>query len=137
MNDWPITIFESVYKILRPFIEFSIAYTCFSIAYTCFSMLESGDRPSQCEIWAVIKYLNKEQVDAREIHWRLCAMYREDNAMVVHNMYRWVELLNDRRMSTHNDVRDGRPSNNVNDETVNVARTLLDEDRSYKQESSP
>ncbi len=63
-------LFESVYKILCCFVEFSIAYTCFSV-------MESSDRPSQCEIWVVIKFLNKKQVSACEVHQRFCAVYGE------------------------------------------------------------
>ncbi len=33
-----------------------------------FSKIESGNTASQCEIQDVIKFLNKEQVGAREIH---------------------------------------------------------------------
>ncbi len=38
---------------------------------------------------------------------------------------------NGRRTSTHNDARDSRQSNTINDETVNIVRTLLDEDQHY------
>ncbi len=80
---------------------------------------------------AVIKFLNKEQVGARKIHWRLCAMYREDNVMVVPNEYSLVDMFNDGTMSTYNDASDGRLSNTVNDETVSIVRALLDADWHY------
>ncbi len=51
-------------------------------------MLENSDGLSQCEIWTVIKLLNKEQVDKREIHRRFCAVYGEDNVMAPHNVHR-------------------------------------------------
>ncbi len=90
------------------------------------------DRPFQCEIWAVIKLLNKGTVGAREIHRSLCAMYREDNIMVVPNVYDWIDMFNDGIMSTHNDASDGRLSNTINDKTVNIVRILLDADWHYK-----
>ncbi len=58
-------------------------------------------------------------------------MFREDNAMAVHNVYRWVEMFYDRRPSMHDDARNGRLSNTVNDSIVNIMRTLLDEDWHY------
>ncbi len=61
-------------------------YTKFCVAWTTFSMLESSDRPFQCEIQAMIKFLNI--VHAREIHRRLCTVYRKDNVKVEHKVYR-------------------------------------------------
>ncbi len=76
-----------------------------------------------------IKFLNTEQAGASKIHLRLCAVYGEDNVMVVHNVYKWVEMFNGERTSTHNDARNGRLLSTVSDEAVNIARTLLSEDQ--------
>ncbi len=74
-------LLKFVYKISCCFVKF------------CISMSESSDRPSQCEIWADIKFPNKEKVGAREIHWRLCAVNGEDGVMLRCNVYRWVEMF--------------------------------------------
>ncbi len=47
-------------------------------------MLESSDRPFQCNISAVITFLNREQEGAREIHRRLRAMYWENPLWTIH-----------------------------------------------------
>ncbi len=94
-------------------------------------MLESDDRPSQCEIQAVVKVLNKEQVGACEIYRKLCAMYDQNNIMAICNVYRWVDMINDGRMSTYDDAQDSRPSNTVDDKIVNVVCTLLEENWHY------
>ncbi len=45
------------------------------------------------------KAKSKKQAAAREIHGRLHAVYGEDNAMAVYNVYRRVEMLNNGRLS--------------------------------------
>ncbi len=94
-------------------------------------MSESSDRLSQSKLGAVIKFLNKGQVGACEIHRRLCSMYGEDNVMAVYDVYRWVEICNGRGTGMHDDGHHSRPSNTVSDETVNIVRPLLDEDWHY------
>ncbi len=66
------------------------------------------------EIWAVIKFLNKEQIDACKIPQRLWVMHGEDVVVVVNDVHRWVEMFNGGRTKMHDDARDGKPSNTVN-----------------------
>ncbi len=51
--------------------------------------------------------------------------------MAIHNVYRWVKMFNIGRVSMCNDDQDGRPLNSVNDETVNIVRTLLYKNQDY------
>ena len=94
-------------------------------------MSTGGDVPSDCEVRAVIKFLSKEGIGGAEIHSRLCAVYGKNNVMQLRNVYRWVQMFTAGRTSTHDNARDGRPSTAVNDETVNIVRALLAEDRRY------
>ncbi len=52
------------------------------------TMAAQQDIPFDCEIRAVIKFLNVERVSGVEIHWRLCAVYGADKVMSKRHVYK-------------------------------------------------
>lgn len=84
-----------------------------------------------CEVRAVIKFLNAEKVSGAEIHRRLCAVYGEGNVMTKKYVYEWIKLFNAGRTNTHDEPRSGRPSTAVNDESVACVRFRIHSDRRF------
>ncbi len=87
--------------------------------------------PPDCEVRSVIKFLYKEGVKGREIYRRLCRVYGENNVMSLRAVYQWIDMFRNGREEVHDEQREGRPSEAVNEETVNIIRTLLEENRRY------
>ncbi len=48
-------------------------------------------KPHDCEIRAVIKFLNAENVPTTEIYHRTCAVYGKQNIMSLRLTYKWVQ----------------------------------------------
>ncbi len=80
-------------------------------------------------IKAIIRFLNAEGISGNEIHKRLCDVYGEENTMNRPNVYKWIRLFNEGRTTLHDEERSGHLADAVNDETVAVLGTLLEDDR--------
>ncbi len=55
------------------------------------SFLNIFAKPHDCEVRAVIKFLNAKNVPVTEIYRRICAMYGKQNIMSLRHMYKWVQ----------------------------------------------
>ncbi len=55
------------------------------------SFLNIFAKPYDCEVRAVIKFLNAENVPATEIYCRICAVYGKQNIMSLRYVYKWVQ----------------------------------------------
>lgn len=93
--------------------------------------LASSVKPSDCEVRAVIKFLNAEKIAASEIHRRMSSVYGSENIMSLRHVYKWVQRFKDGRTDTHDDVRSGRPSDSLTDDAIAAVRALLEENRRF------
>ncbi len=58
---------------------------------------------SDCEVQAVIKFLNVEGVTELEIHRRLSKVYDAGIAMSLRHIYKWIEHFNTGWSETHDE----------------------------------
>ncbi len=82
-----------------------------------------------CEMQAVIKFLNAEGATKLEIHRRLSNVYGAGNEMSLHHVYKWIECFNAGWSDTHDEQQTGRMRDSINDETIACLRILLAKDR--------
>ena len=61
-------------------------------------------RPTDCEIWSVIRCLNARNVKPADIHHQICEVYSE-NAMSDGMVRKWVRKLNKGYDSVHDELR--------------------------------
>ncbi len=61
--------------------------------------------PSDCEMRAVIKFLNAEDVTGSEIYCRLSNVYGAGNVMFLHQVYGCIEHFNVGQSDTHDEQR--------------------------------
>ncbi len=84
---------------------------------------------SKIEQRSVVRFLQAEGRNGSEILERLVAVYGENNAMKKSEVYRWLRRFKEGRTDVCNEARSGRPSDAVNEETINIVRYLLNADR--------
>ena len=75
-------------------------------AFRTFKMIE---RPADCEIGSVIRFLNARNVKPADIHRQICEVYGE-NAMSNGMVRKLVIKFNEGRENVHDEPRSGRPS---------------------------
>jgi len=80
---------------------------------------------------AVIKFLCEESHATKEIHDRLCAMYR-DSAPSNTTVTRWSNEFQRGRESLEDDPRSSRPSDVVNPSVIAAVEKLIRDDRRIK-----
>ncbi|GBM79067.1 hypothetical protein AVEN_86078-1 [Araneus ventricosus] len=84
--------------------------------------------PADCEVRAVIRFSNANNVKPAEIHRQLVEIYGE-NVMTEGMVRKWVRQFNDGRTNVHDEARSGRPSV-VNDGLVaNVNEKIRENSR--------
>ncbi len=91
-------------------------------------MATTTSAPPDCEVRAVIRFLTLENVSGAEIYRRLCAVYGNANVMKCRSVYEWVARFKEGCTNTHDEPREGRPRASINDETINIVRSLLADD---------
>ena len=62
-----------------------------------------------------------------EIYCQLCAAYGESNVMKRRSVYEWVAQFKAGWMNTHDKQWEGGLSTSINDETINIVRSLLED----------
>jgi transposase len=67
------------------------------------------ERPADCEIRSVIRFLNARNVKPADIRRQICEVYGE-NAMSDGMVRKWVRKFNESRDNVHEEPRSGRPS---------------------------
>lgn len=72
-------------------------------------MFKTINRPADCEIRSVIRFLTAKNISAAEIHRQICEVYGP-NAMSDSKVRKWVRAFNDGRENVHDEPRSGRPS---------------------------
>lgn len=89
--------------------------------------------PADCEVRAVIRFLNAKRVRPAEIHRQLVEVYGE-GVMNDGNVRKWCRLFNEGRTNIHDDERSGRPTvksedlvQKVDDEIRQNRRFTIDE----------
>jgi hypothetical protein len=92
-------------------------------------MFKTIERPADCEIRSVIRFLNARNVKPAYIHRQICEVYGE-NAMSDGMVRKWVRQFNEGRENVHDEVRSGRPSV-VNDDLVRAVDSKVHEDRRF------
>ncbi len=83
---------------------------------------------SECEVRAVIRFLCARKVGTSEIYRQLCEVYGA-NVMSIQMVRRWKKIFEEGRTNVHDDTRDGRPRESLNDDSIAGVRALLDNDR--------
>ncbi len=64
-------------------------------------------KPRDCEVRAIIKFLNAKNVPAVESYCRMCAVYGKQNIMSLRHVYKWVQRFKEGRSEVHDDERIG------------------------------
>ena len=72
-------------------------------------MFKMIERPANCEIRSVIRFLNARNVKPADIHRQICEVYGE-TAMSDGMVRKWVRKFNEGRDNVHDEPRSGRPS---------------------------
>jgi hypothetical protein len=72
-------------------------------------MFKMIERPADCEIQSVIRFLNARNVKPADIHRQICEVYGE-NAMSDGMVRKWVRKFNEGRDNVHDEPQSGRPS---------------------------
>ena len=67
------------------------------------------ERPADCEMQSVIRFLNARNVKPADIHRQICEVYGE-NAMSDGMLRKWVRKFNGGRHNVYDEPRSGRPS---------------------------
>jgi len=84
---------------------------------------------ADCEIRAVIPFLNARNVLPSEIHHQICQVYG-DNEMSDDIVRKWVWMFNEGRENVHDEARIGRPSL-ANDDLVRKVNERARDDRHF------
>jgi transposase-like protein len=94
-------------------------------------MFKTIERPADCEVRSVIRFLNARNVKPADIHRqvRVCEVYGE-NAMSDGMVRRWVRQFNEGRENVHDEARSGWPSV-VNDDLVRAVDSKVHEGRRF------
>ena len=71
-------------------------------------MFKMIERPADCEIRFVIRFLNARNVKPADIHRQICEVYGE-NAMSDGMLRKWVRKFNGGRHNVNYEPRSGRP----------------------------
>jgi hypothetical protein len=72
-------------------------------------MFKLMERPADCEIRSVIRFLNARNVKPADFHRQICEVDGE-NAMSDGMVRKWVRKFNEGRDNVHDEPRSGRPS---------------------------
>ncbi len=75
-------------------------------------------KPHDCEVRAVIKFLNAENVLAAEIYRRICAVHGKQNIMSLRHVYNWVQRFKEGRSEVHDDERTGQLSDVLTEDAI-------------------
>ena len=67
------------------------------------------ERPADCEIRSVIRFLNARNVKPAHIHINVCEVCGE-NAMSDGTVRKWLREFNEGRDNVHDEPRSGRPA---------------------------
>jgi hypothetical protein len=67
------------------------------------------ENPAECEVRAVVRFLNAHNVCPIEIYRQLIAEYGE-GVMNESNVRKWCRMFNEGRTDVHTEERPGRPS---------------------------
>jgi transposase len=72
-------------------------------------MFKMIERPADCEIRSVIRFLIARNVTPADTHRQICEVYGE-NAMSDGMVRKWARKFNEGRNNVHDEPRSGRPS---------------------------
>jgi len=92
-------------------------------------MFKTIERPDDCEMRSVIRFLNAVNVLPSEVHHQICQVYG-DNVMSDGMGRKWVRMFNEGRENVHDEARSGRPSL-VNDDLVRKVNERVRDDRRF------
>jgi hypothetical protein len=92
-------------------------------------MFKTIERPADCEVRSVIRFLNAINVKPADIHRQICEACGE-NAMSDGMVRKWAREFNEGRENVHDEARSGQPSV-VNDDLVRAVDSKVHEDRRF------
>jgi hypothetical protein len=72
-------------------------------------MSKKIENPAECEVRAVIRFLNAQNMRPIEIYRQLIAVYGE-GVMYDSNVRKWCRMFNEGRANVHDEERSGGPS---------------------------
>jgi transposase len=100
------------------------------------------ENPAECEVRAVIRFLNAQNVCRIGIYCQLIAVYGK-GVMNESNVRKWCQMFNEGRTNVHDEERSGRPSlitedfkNKIDQHITSNKRFTLDEIYEKFSESS-
>ena len=96
-------------------------------------MFKAIERPADCEIRSVIRFLGARNVKPADIHRLICEIYGE-NAMDDVMVRKWVRKFNEIRDNVHDEPRSSRLSV-VRDDLVRAVEAKFREDRRFTTSS--
>jgi hypothetical protein len=79
------------------------------VLFCAFKMFKMIERPADCAIRSVIRFLNARNVKPADIHRQICEVHGE-NAMSDGMVRKWVRTFSDDCDNVHDEPRSGRPS---------------------------
>jgi hypothetical protein len=69
------------------------------VLFSAFKMFKMIERPADCEIRSVIRFLNARNAKLADIHRQICEVYGK-NAMSDGTVRKWVRKLNEDRVAS-------------------------------------
>jgi hypothetical protein len=81
----------------------------FKYCFFAFKMFKMIERPADCKILSLIRFLNARNVKPADIHRQICEVYGE-NAVSDGMVRKWVGNFNEGRDNLHDEPRSGRLS---------------------------
>jgi hypothetical protein len=79
------------------------------VLFCAFKMFKVIERPANCEIRSVIRFLNAINMKPDDIRRQICEVYGK-NAMSDGMVRKWVRKFTEGRDNVHDEPRSGRPA---------------------------
>jgi transposase-like protein len=92
-------------------------------------MFKTIERPADCEIRSVMRFLNARNVKLADIHRQICEVYCE-HVMSDGIVRKWVRKFSESRDNGHDEPRSGRPFV-VSDDLLRAVEAKVSEDRRF------
>ncbi len=99
-------------------------------SYVYQSMDLTNDKPSDCEMRAIIKFFTAKGSSPSYIYSRMCTVYSAASIMSLRTVQEWSKKFKEGRHEIHAEHRSCRLSDTI-DEIMSCICALLDEDRHY------
>ena len=99
------------------------------VLFCAFKMFKTIERPADCEMRSVIRFLNARIVKLAHIHLQICEVYGE-HVLSDGMVRKWVRKFSEGRDNLHEEPRSGRPFV-VSDDLLRAVEAKVSEDRQF------